>query len=520
MTKKFSLFEELESNIKIINDIDDAVKITLGPTGKTGIIGNKKGDLSFITSGSSLVKSLEFESSSGNVLLKLFEQAAIKTSTVSGDGSTTTILLTCQIIKSALKFLVNGYNGILLSNGLKKLAYFLIDKSLEFSFPIDNPSYLVGVLKTALGKKVNSDLFNLLKDCISKIGRDGLILIEENIVSKNEVELIKGVELDRGFASPYFVNDVKNFEASYDNPYILIANSPINSINQIRDIVEFIKGNNKSLIIVAEDINKDIVSTLVLNSIQKKLKVVVVKYKTISFIKNGLLEDLATLTYSNYFVSNLKNNETIFKVEDLGQAEKVIVKKDKTTFIISKFVKLIAKRRINELNRELLNSETEYEKSIFKTRIARLSGNIAKIKIGLSNQYQIEEERQKVEKAVSTIKSSLEEGVLPGGGIFYLQLRETILNWSNLNLIGDEFFAGQIVSSSLARPFEELMNNTNHSTYLIEEKIKKSGYPNGYNVLDKKIVNAFETGLLDSAKSVRSALWNSITIVSTLITSD
>ena len=520
MTKKFSLFEQLESNIKIINDIDDAVKITLGPTGKTGIIANKKGDLSFITSGSALVKSLEFESNSGNVLLKLFEQAAIKTSTVSGDGSTTTILLTCQIIKTALKFLVNGYNGILLSNGLKKLAYFLIDKSLEFSFPIDNPTYLVGVLRTALGKKINLDLFNLLKDCISKIGRDGLILIEENIISKNEVEFIKGVELDRGFASAYFVNDVKNFETNYDNPYILIANSPINSINQIRDVIEFIKVNNKPLVIVAEDINKDIVSTLVLNNIQKKLKVVVVKYKTISFIKNGLLEDLATLTYSNYFISNLKKNETIFKVEDLGQAEKVIVKKDKTTFIISKFVKLIAKRRINELNRELLNCETEYEKSIFKTRIARLSGNIAKIKIGLSNQYQIEEERLKVEKAVSTIKSSLEEGVLPGGGIFYLQLRETILNWSNLNLIGDEFFASQIVSSSLARPFEELMNNTNHSSYLIEEKLKKVGYPHGYNVLDKKIENTFESGLLDSAKSVRSALWNSITIVSTLITSD
>jgi len=520
MTNKFSLFEQLESNIKIINDIDDAVKITLGPTGKTGIIANKKGDLSFITSGSSLVKSLEFASNSGNVLLKLFEQAAIKTSTISGDGSTTTILLTCQIIKTALKFLVNGYNGILLSNGLKKLAYFLIDKSLEFSFPIDNPTYLVGVLRTALGKKINLDLFNMLKECISNIGRDGLILIEENITSKNEVELIKGVELDRGFASAYFVNDVKNFETNYDNPYILIANSPINSINQIRDVIEFIKVNNKPLVIVAEDINKDIVSTLVLNNIQKKLKVVVVKYKTISFIKNGLLEDLATLTYSNYFVSNLKNNETIFKPEDLGQAEKVIVKKDKTTFIISKFVKLIAKRRINELNRELLNCETEYEKSIFKTRIARLSGNIAKIKIGLSNQYQIEEERQKVEKAVSTIRSSLEEGVLPGGGIFYLQLRETILNWSTLNLIGDEFFASQIVSSSLARPFEELMNNTNHSSYLIEEKLKKVGYPYGYNVLDKKIENTFESGLLDSAKSVRAALWNSITIVSTLITSD
>ena len=518
--KNFSLFRNLEENIQAINDIDDSIKITLGPTGKNGIVADEKNSLKFITTGSLLIKSLQFPSSSANVILKLFEQAASKTFSISGDGSTTTILLCCQLLKSSLRFLLNGYNPVFLSNGLKRICFFLIEKVIELSIPISTKEELGGILKTSLGKRINPELFELLKSSIAQIGRDGLILVEENISPQNEIEIVQGIELDKGFASSYFVNDLKNFEATYENPYVLISNYPINSINQIRDIIDFIKINNKALVIVAEDINKDVVSALVLNNIQKKLKVVVVKYTSIKFIKNGVLEDLATLTHSTYTVSNLKDSNYTLKVEDLGQAEKVIVKKEKTTFIISKFSKLIAKRRINELNRELLTSESEYEKTIFKTRIARLSGKISKIKVGTSNQYVIEEERQKVENAVNTIKSSLEEGILPGGGSFYLHLREELNNWGSLNLIGDEIFAQQIVLDALLRPFEELFNNTNTPRYKISQDLLKMGYPYGYNLIDKKIVNTFKEGLVDSSKSVRGILWNSITIVSTIITSE
>jgi chaperonin GroEL len=187
---------------------------------------------------------------------------------------------------------------------------------------------------------------------------------------------------------------------------------------------------------------------------------------------------------------------------------------------VSKFAKLVAKRRINELNRELLLSETEYEKSIFKTRIARLSGRIAKIKVGLSNQYQIEEQREKIENAISTIRSSLEEGFVPGGGAFYLYLQNEVSNWAYLNLIGDEFFSSQIVKESLFRPFEELFENTNTPRYQISQNLLKLGYPYGYNLTEKKIVHTINEGLIDSAKSVRAVLWNSFTIVSTIITSE
>jgi chaperonin GroEL len=520
MKKTFSLFEEFTTNVQTINDIDNCIKITLGPTGKNGIVADKKGNLKFISSGSALMKSLDFPSSSGNIILKLLEQASNKTFSISGDGSTTTILLACQLLKSSLRFLVNGYNPIFLSNGLKRLAYFVVDKVIEFSTPVSNLDQLIGVLRTSLGKKINNELFVLLKNCMSQIGRDGLILVEENISQDNEIELVQGIELDKGYASSYFVNDLKSFEVIYENPYLLITNHPITSLNQIREITEYVKTNNKPLVIVAEEISKEIISTLVLNNIQKKLKVVVVKYTSIKFVKSGILEDLSLLTHSNYFVSTLKDSNVIFSVDDLGQAEKVIIKKDKSTFLVSKFAKLVAKRRINELNRELLLSETEYEKSIFKTRIARLSGRIAKIKVGLSNQYQIEEQREKIENAISTIRSSLEEGFVPGGGTFYLYLQNEVSNWAYLNLIGDEFFSSQIVKESLFRPFEELFENTNTPRYQISQNLLKLGYPYGYNLTEKKIVHTINEGLIDSAKSVRAVLWNSFTIVSTIITSE
>jgi chaperonin GroEL len=520
MKNKFSLFNELSTNLDTIQNIDNCIKITLGPTGKNGIISNKKSELKFITSGSLLIKGLEFEKSSSNVLLKLLEQASLKTYSVAGDGSTTTILLSCQLLKTSLRFLINGYNAIFLSNGLKKIGHFFLEKILEFSIPIETNYQLIGVLKTCLGKKLNSELTQILYNSVSKIDRDGLILIEENISPLNELETVQGIELDKGFASSYFINDVKNFEVNYENPYILITSVPITNINQIRDIIEFIKKNNRPLIIVAEQISKEVISTLVLNNIQKKFKVAVINYTSIKFLKTGILEDLAVLTHSNYFDSTLKNISLNLTISDLGQVDKVIIKKEKSTFIISKFAKLIAKRRINELNRDLLISETDFEKTIFKTRIARLSGNIIKIKIGTSNQYEIEEQRQKVESAINTLKGSLEEGILPGGGIFYLQLREELKNWSYLNLIGDEVFATQIVSEALLRPFEELFNNTNIPKYKIYQTISENGYPFGYNLLENKIINTINNGLVDSAKSVRTILWNSLTIVSTIITSE
>ncbi len=522
ITKKLSLFQNFENILAILEKIDNSIKIILGPTGKTGLLLTEKDEIKFLSNGSLLVKSLEDKTNESNFIIKLLEQASLKTANLSGDGSTTTILISCDLLKNSIKLLMNGYNGIFLSNGFKKLASFFLEKVLESSKPINSIFDLKGILKTSLGTKINSEISEKLETAIKQIGRDGLLLVEENSVLNTEIDTIQGIELDRGFASSYFVNNLKTFEINYDNPYILVASDPITSLNQLKEIIEYIKINNKPLIIVTEEINKEIISTLVLNTIQKKLKVAVVKYSSISFLKTGILEDLALLTHSSYFPNPSRKVKIIrnYTKEDLGQAVKAIITKEKSIFFFSKFSKVISKRKINELNRELLLSETEYEKSIFKTRIARLSGKITKIKIGNSNQYQIQEERQKIENLILTFKSALEEGVVPGGGVFYLYLLDDLKQWSYLNLIGDEIFASQITSKALYRPFHELCENTNNSHYSVIKEIQNYGYPYAFEFIDKKIIDTFKYGLIESSKSTRCILWNSLTIIASIIISD
>jgi len=516
----FSLFETSQNNLnEVLEKIYNCIKITIGPTGKNGMVSVNKRSLKILTNGSFLMKHLEFPQFSGNVLAKLLEQASLKTAQVSGDGSTTTLLFTCEFLKQSFYFLSTGYNSVFLSNGFKKISHFLNEKVLHHSTPISKKSHLQGIFRTALGKKVRPEILSNLQHSIDQIGRDGLLLVEENISPETEIETVQGIELDRGFASSYFINDLKNFEVVYENPYVLIANSSIQSINQLSAIIEYIQIQKRPLVLIAEEISKDILSSLVLNNIQKKFQIVVIRYNSIKFIKTGMLEDLALLTHSNYFSSTIQTSNVFFTIEDLGQVEKVIVKKEKSTFLVSKFAKVVAKRRMNELNRELLTSESEYEKNLFRTRIARLSGNITKIKLGVQNQYEIDELRQKIENLVITLKASLEEGFVPGGGIFYLFLADEIRNWSYLNLIGEEVFAGQIVSKGLKKPFEELFENNSMSPYQILQQIETLGYPYAYNLIEKKISESLETGLLDASKSVRASLWNSISTVSLLITS-
>jgi chaperonin GroEL len=529
MRSRFSLSKLLTTDIEAIEKIEECIKITLGPTGKNTLLSTNKQGLKFLTNGSILIKSLEFENSASNILLKLLEQASVKTYKISGDSSTTTVLIACQLLKSASRFLLSGYNSIFISNGLKKLAVFLNEQILDSSFPILKNEQLFGLIETCLGKKINNSILELLKNSINEISRDNLLLVEENISSLNELEIVQGIELDKGFASSYFINNLKTYETIYENPYILITSQPINSLEQVREIIEFIKLNNVPLVIIAEEIDKEILSTLVLNNIQKKIKLVVIKYSSIKFIKNGMLEDLALLTHSNYKIVNLEKNNPFFSIKDLGQAKKVIIKKDKSTFMISKFAKVITTRRINELSREALLSDSEYEKNLLKSRIARLSGKVAKIKLGLSNQYETEEIKQKIESTLNTIKSSLENGFLPGGGSFYLFVIDEMLNWSSLNLVGDEVFAAKILSDALLRPFQELIENNNGKSvfsslksnhFQILNDLKKRGYPYSYDLLKEKIVNCLETNLIDSAKSIRACLWNSITISSLIITTE
>lgn len=514
-------FENVESILKKLSQIYNTIKIFLGPTGKNGILLSKKNEIKLLIKGSFVLSSLNLnESKNMSFLLKIFDQASKKTASISGDSSLTNILFACQLLKSSLGFLLTGYNSIFLSSGLKKIAFFCIEKVIELAKPVKNFDELKNITRTSIGKKIDLDLLKSIENTISCISRDSLIVVEENFFPFNEVTNMKGLELDKGFVSSYFINDFQNFTANYDNPYVLIVPHEINSINQIKNVLDYSNQTKHPLVIICENISKEIISTLVLNNLKKKIQVVVIKYNKIKFFKAGILEDLAILTNAAFFDSlapklKLMHN---YKKEDLGQASKIIITREKSRFFISKYSKLNAERRINELNRQFLVTETDFEKSNIKTRIARLSGNILKIKVGSLNQYQIQEERQKIENLLITLNACLEEGILPGGGVFYLYLIEELKRWSILNLQGEEQFSTQIAIKALSKPFFELCENTNQKYFLLKNKLENLGYPYSFDFIKKKIIHSFDDGIIDSAKSIRTNLWNSFSLIATLIT--
>jgi chaperonin GroEL len=352
------------------------------------------------------------------------------------------------------------------------------------------------------------------------VNRNSLLLVEENTFDDYCLEKLQGIEVNKGFASSYFVNNFLNFEVVLENPYLLITNYPINSLSQLETVLEFIKKGNKPLVIIAEQISKEVLSALILMNIQKKFHLGVICFKSIQFLKNFILEDLAFLTHSEYFpkTNKIEIEKKFFFPRELGQAEKVIIKKEKSTFFISKFSKLTTFRRINELNRELLVAETDHEKELIKLRRARLTGNISKIKIPNTVLSQITNEKQNLENLFCLIQSSLEEGIVPGGGTFFFLLKNEVFNWSYLNLIGDEIFSIQIFLKSILICFKTLCINSNFSIWEILKNLEIQGYPFAYDFKRKKIVNSLTDGLIDSSKCIRYILWNSIINTSNLLT--
>jgi len=520
MQKNLPIFSYTISEIE---QIENSIKIFLGPCEKRALTSNKLGELQWVATSATLLNTLIFPNSSQKLMHKLFFHSLGKPAKVSGNGSTIAVLLACQLLKSTLKFTTSGYSPLLIANGLIKSNYFLAKKVFDLSFPISSKNQIKGLFQTAFKKKMRPELCEFLYRSTTSLCREGLLAIEENASSEDTFEIISGIEIEQGFSSFHFSNTINPSEIIYENPFLLIASSPIDSINQLQQIIEFLKIDNRSLIIIAETISNSAVSALFLQNIKKKAKISIIKYSAIKFLKLGILEDLSLLAHSSFYPFEIDKARN-WSITDLGQISRAIIKKNRSLFIFSKFSKILMSRRINELNRELLLCPTDYEKNLLKARICRLGGNLTRIKVGKISPNEIDNERNLLECAISTLESSLEEGLLPGGGIIYLQLKEELFHWSVFNLVGDELASACIINNALIKIVISLFVNYNiPNVLLLIKKIQHLGFPWGYQLVDKKFINTLSSnfmGLFDPAKSVRIALWTSISLVSNILTSE
>lgn len=512
--KKTFLFKnylELENYLK---NLYDCLKIFLGPSRNNCLVSDKN-DLYFLTSGINLLRNLTFSSKEATLFNKLIEQACLKTFSLTGNGTTLTSFFITKLLLDSLKFIVIGYNSIFLSNGFLKIAHFSIERITHYSIEIKKISQLATILKTLFNKNQDKDIIKLLIAIVLKFKKDGLILIEESDSIINEIEMYQGIEIEKGFLSSYFINDFKSFEINYKNPYVLISKHTINSFSQLEEVINFCKSKNRALVIITENIEKKILSELILKNIKKQLKVAVIKYNSIKFLNTELLNDLSILTHSNYLNTDNKK----FSINDLGKAEKVIIKKNKSFFIISKFSKLTTIRKIKELTKNWLIAETQHEKDTLKTRIARLSGNISKLKLSkfYRNTYEVDFLKKKIDYSLETLKAAMEEGIIPGGNSIYFAYCKELMYWSTTNLIGDEVICTKLMFTLLKNLFQEFSSFTNKNLKLYShlKKLNKLFYT--YNFTKKRIVNCFKDGLVDSSKVIRGVFWNSLTLVSSIL---
>ncbi len=514
MAQTSYFLKKLTLNLRTLRILEHCLDVTLGPFGTCGISCDTKQNLILITSGSSLILSLK---ENRNIILTLLAQCSLKTKNITGKGSTTAILLSCEIIKSSLKFLASGCNQNLLHSGLKKSQYFLAKKTWTFSSQLRSNLQIKNALKTSLGSKLRPEFIAMLCSAVDILKKNGLIAVEESLLPVDEFKTTQGIEINKGFASPYFTDGQKNAEIIFTNPYVFVTTAEITHIDQISTLVTYANENSRPLICVASNISKSVLTALILHNIKKDAKTVAIKYTGIKYLQNNLLEDLSILTNCT-IVSGLKEPATL--VSKLGCAEKVIIQKNRSLFFISKFSKAIAKHKVNELSQNLLISENHSEKDILKSRISRLSGNIIKIKVSSTSKYQFKELCEIIKSSVKSLSCSLEEGIVPGGGAFYSLLEEELAHWASFNLAGEEIFSSYILRLSLLKPAKSLQQKVFHiNKNFLLQKLSQLGYPYAYNCIEQKLVHTFKNGLVDSAKSSRATLWNALSTALAVIIS-
>ncbi len=517
-TKTFLFFSQNFTFQKIYNSLS----LSLGPFEKSLIYFRKNKELIFLNNGLQIVESFDSSSKEEKILLKTFHYLSKKNLDLSGDGSTSVSLIFYHLLNISLFFLSRGYNASVLTKAIYKLSLFISYFIFENSIPVRKNKEIKGIIRSYLANKISPHDKTFFENSFENIKREGLIQIEESFSSSSRLEIIKGIEIEKGFTSPYFINDINNFLVSYENALLIISSSDLENICQIEDVIQYSKSFDLPLVIITKGISKELLSTLVLNTIKKKVKLVVIKFSSINTLKTGLLEDLALLTHSKYEENSSTNRNltnSIYGISDLGFVHKVIITSEKSTFFFSKFSNIAIDRRINELYRESQYSETNYEKNLFETRISRLKGNLMKIHLSTDKAKVSNDRRKKIENLLITLKASIEEGCLPGGTSFYIFLLKRVKFWSNLNLVGDEIYLSQIFTKSLSNFVFDFYRDLSIDNISIFQNLFKLSYPFTYDLVNHKYVNAFDSSLLNSSKSIRLMFNNSLSLFSTLITS-
>nr|QCI05929.1 60-kDa chaperonin [Dasysiphonia japonica] len=496
----------------------EAVSITLGPKGRNVVLEKKFGAPQIINDGVTIAKEIELKDVIENTGVALIRQAALKTNDVAGDGTTTATVLAHAIVKQGLRNVIAGSNPMLLKKGIDKAVKFVVSKISEHSRPINDVNDIMQIASISAGNDI--EIGKMITEAIKKVGKEGIISIEEGQSTITELEIKEGMKFDKGFISPYFVTDPSKMEVIQENPYILLTDKKITLIQQeLLPILEQVAKTGRSLLIIAEDIEKEALATMIVNKLRGIVNVVAVRAPGFGDRRKALLEDIAILTSGELITQDTGLSFDSISLDQLGTARKVQITKDSTT-IVSDANQYLINARCEQLRKQIQLSSNSYEKEKLEERLAKLSSGVAIIKVGAATETEMKEKKLRLEDAINATKAAIEEGIVPGGGSTCVHLSKYLNTWANDNLVNEELIGAIIVEKALLSPLMRIAENAGINGAIVLEKVKKNIFSIGYNANNNSIVNMYESGIIDPSKVTRSALQNASSIASMILTTE
>jgi chaperonin GroEL len=499
-----------------VSKLAAAVKVTLGPRGRNVILQKSFGSPTVTKDGVTVAKEVDLEDVYENMGARMVREVASKTSDVAGDGTTTATILAEAIFNEGMRAVVSGVNPIQLKQGIEKAVADIIEKLKSMSISVKNKKEEIAQVGTIAANN-DSEIGKLLADAMEKVGKDGVITVDEGKSLATEVEWVEGMQFDRGYLSPYFVTDPQKMECVLEDAYILIYEKKLSNIKELVPVLEKVVNTGKPLLIVAEDVDGEALATLVINRLRGTLKIAAIKAPGYGDRRKAMLEDIAVLTGGTAIFESLGKKLENVTLADLGRAKKISIDKDNTTVIEGAGKSSDIKGRIEQLRREIENTKSDYDREKLEERLAKLAGGVAKINVGASTESEMKEKKARVEDALHATRAAVEEGILPGGGVALLRAAATV---KPEGLTQDEEVGYKIVLRSCRAPLTQIAGNAGQDGGIVCEKVIEMKGAMGYNAATGEYVDMVKAGVIDPTKVTRTALLNASSVSTLLLTSD
>ena len=517
MSKEIRFSKDVrDAMLKGVNTLADAVKVTIGPKGRNVVLDKGYGSPLITNDGVSIAKEIELEDTFENMGAKLVYEVANKTNDVAGDGTTTATILAQSMIQNGLKAVEKGANPVLMREGIdyasKEVAKYILDKS----HIVETSNDIESVATISAG---DQEIGKIIAQAMEKVGRDGVISVDESNSFDTELEVAEGMQYDKGYVSPYMVSDREKMTVDLDNPMIMVTDQKINTIQEILPILEQVMQANKSLLLIADDFEQEVISTLVVNKLRGTFNVVATKAPGFGDNQKEILQDIAILTNAKFYSKDLNMNLKDMQMDELGSAKKVHITKDHTTMIGGAGEKDAIDQRVHEITQQMNNSKSEYDKKNYAERLGKLSNGVAIIKVGGATESELKEKKLRIEDALNATKAAVSEGIVMGGGVTlvnaYVALKDQLKDKDI-----DKQKGIKVVLDALLAPMSQIAENAGYNSDEIVEKQMKSPEGQGFDAKDGEWVAMFDKGIIDPTKVTRSALLNAASISALFITTE